>query len=244
MEKNENLEIFICTHKDFCKPVCSKVYKVINCKDIDYNTPSGLKDEFYSEIYTYLYLADKVELKDYVGLCHYRRYWGFMDEIPDMDEIFKKYDIIVPIPVNFGESVKKQYARGHNIEDLNIVTDILNKKFPSYANIWDSFLNGSLMISYNMMIVRKELFLDYVSFIKAMMEEYLKEVGKDIRKRVLDNKEKYLKSFSPLNEVEYQVRVGSFLIERLTNAWVIANCPKKKWMNVVRTEVKYKNIES
>ena len=55
---------------------------------------TGLKGSFYSEIMSYFYIKDNIELKKYVGACSYRKYFEFMDDIPNMDEVFKQCDAI------------------------------------------------------------------------------------------------------------------------------------------------------
>ena len=64
-------------------------------------------------------------------------------------------------------------------------------------------------------------------------------VGVDIKKRIEDNKEKYLKDFSPNNTVEYQYRIGGYLAERLTNVFVEKHFKKIKTYGVKITEFKY-----
>ena len=71
------------------------------------------------------------------------------------------------------------------------------------------------------------------------MYEYLDIIGTDIKKRIEDNKEKYLKDFSPNNTVEYQYRIGGYLAERLTNVFVEKHFKKIKTYGVKITEFKY-----
>ena len=72
-----------------------------------------------------------------------------------------------------------------------------------------------------------------------MLQKYIERVGVDIKKRIEDNKEKYLKDFSPNNTVEYQYRIGGYLAERLTNVFVEKHFKKIKTYGVKITEFKY-----
>lgn len=72
------------------------------------------------------------------------------------------------------------------------------------------------------------------------MYEYLDIVGTDIKKRIEDNKEKYLKDFSPNNTVEYQYRIGGYLAERLTNVFILKKFERVKSYKMIITEQKYK----
>ena len=56
----------------------------------------------YSEMsklyYIYQLYKKGIISSKYVGINHYRRYFTFTDNIPNLDEIFKKYDSIIGHP--------------------------------------------------------------------------------------------------------------------------------------------------
>lgn len=242
MKDNSNLDIFICTHKDFQPVVCNPCYKVINAKDINGDiADNGLKGSFYSEILTYLHVCKNYELKDYVGFCHYRKYFSFLNDIPDMDEIFQKRDVVVAMPVTFGCTIEKQYELCHNIDDLHIIGEIIKKssKYEDYYEYYERFIKGQIMIPCNMFIMKKDDFISYCSFIEDILNAYLEKVGLNIEERIKENKEKYLKDFSPNNTAEYQYRIGGYLGERLTNIFIMKNTKKMMPFPMKQTEVKY-----
>ena len=140
----------------------------------------------------------------------------------------------------YKDSVKTQYATSHNIEDLYIIGGLLADKYPSYCNAWHNFINGNIFIPYNMFIMKKEDFKEYIDFIFSILDEYLKIVGTDINKRIYDNYEKYIKDFYPNNTVEYQYRIGGYLSERITNIFMMHKFKKMKTYPVIVTEDKYK----
>ena len=239
IKNNDNLDIFICTHKEIKPLVTNKKYKIANASKINNDTWNGLNGSFYSEMMTYFYIAENYDLKDYVGFCHYRKYWNFMDEIPNVEEIINENGIIVVKPLKFKRTIKGQYIMCHNIEDLYIIGGILAEKYPEYSKTWGAFLNGHVLFPYNMFIMKREEFLEYIKFVKEILDEYVNIVGKDIYKRIEDNKEKYLKDFSPNDEASYQYRIGGYLAERLTSLWIIKNHKKVATYGVKITEQKY-----
>ena len=162
-----------------------------------------------------------------------------MNDIPNIEEIISKNGIIVAKPIKFKTTIKQQYAICHNIEDLYIVSGILAEKYPDYIKSWNMFLNSYYLFPYNMFIMKKEEFLAYVNFIKNVLDEYVHIVGTDIVKRIENNKEKYIKNFSPNDSVEYQYRIGGYLAERLTNAWIIKHHDRATSYEVKITEKKY-----
>lgn len=236
--KKSNLDIFVCSHNDFNQVVTSDTYTVINSNDIKDDVDLPLDDKFYSELYHFKYVHDNIQLKKYVGFCHYRRYFDFLDEIPDMNERFSKFDCIVSKPLIFKDTIYEHYNKTHNIEDLELVGKIIKKKFPSYYNAFETFTNGNIFVPYNMFIMRRGYFKKYIKFVFTILNEYLKIVGTDINKRIEENKDKYLKDFYPNNTIEYQYRIGGYIAERLTNVFLMKNFKKMKIYDVIITEEK------
>lgn len=250
-EVESNINIFIGTQRTFEPAVTNNAYKIIvgnheienksNLELIQCKYNSILDDRFYSELYMLYYVAKNVELKKYTGFCHNRRYFSFLDEIPDMDKIFEKYDLITSKPIIYKETVKGDYERCHNIEDLYIIGGIIADKYPEYCNMWHNFINGRIFIPFNMFIMKSEDFKEYIKFIFDILDRYINIVGTDINKRIYDNIEHYSKDFYPNNTVEYQYRIGGYIAERLTNLFILTKFKKIKTYPVILTESKYKN---
>lgn len=237
--KND-LDIFICTHKEFKSAVKSKAYKIVWANKINNDTAeNGLKGSFYSELMSYKYINDNIKLKKYIGFCSYRKYFNFLDDIPDMDEIFSSYDVIVAKPLEFKQTVKQQYNLLHNIEDLHIVGGIIADKYPSYAQLWHNFINGNILIPYNMFIMKSEDFKEYIKFVFDVLDEYINIIGTNVIKRIGNNVEKYLKKEKPNDTIEYQYRIGGYIAERLTNLFIMSHFKKLKIYPVIITENKY-----
>lgn len=238
---NENLDIFICTHKDFDKKVSNNVYKILDSRKIkkEYKIFGILDDYIMSEWLHLFYLAERVELKEYIGICHYRRYYNFLDDIPNVEDILKEYDIIIRKPIKIPTTIKNQYKYCHNIEDLDILGDILKEQFKEYYETYKLFLNSRMMIPCNMFIMKRNDFLKFMKFVKEIVKEFFWRVGIDFEKRIKDNENKYLKNFSPNNTYTYQIRLLTYVLERLTNIYIFKNFKKLKAYDVVITENKY-----
>ena len=231
------LDIFICTHKDFTPPVSSCTYIVIDSHDIKPNLPLG--DDFYSELYHFKFVNDSFPLRKYVGFCHYRRYFDFINNIPSMETLFKDGECVITKPLTFMTSLRTQYAQYHNIEDLVIIEDIIKEKFLDYYEVTEKYLNGNRFIPCNMFIMRTEDFREYCDFVFPVLQEYLNRVGTDIKARVENNKEKYFKKFYPNDQLDYQMRIGAFLAERLTGVFICKKFKKLKTVGMKITEDKY-----
>ena len=247
---DNNLNIFIGTQKTFTPAVKNDAYKIVvgnheiennsNLELIKCKNDLELDDRFYSELYMLYYVSKNIELPKYVGFCHNRRYFSFLDNIPDMDKIFSEYDAVCAKPKVMKTSVKQQYSTCHNIEDLYLVGGIICDKFPHLSKLWHNFINGNIFIPYNMFIMKREDFKEYIDFVFSILDEYIKIVGIDINKRIENNKDKYLKNFYPNDTIEYQYRIGGYTAERLSNLFMMYKFKKIKTYPVIVTEDKYK----
>lgn len=243
MDDNNNLDIFVCTHKDFKQIVSNPCYKVINVRDIDYNE-LGLtyNDDFYSELIALYWIVKHYDIKDYIGICHYRRYFDFIDDIPNMDELFKEYDVILPKPLKLRFNIKQHYGLCHNIEDFEIIQKIINEWFPNYTKASDIVFGNKYLFTNNMFVMKRDDFLEFFSFYKNVIDRYLTYIGNDVDKRINDNKDKYLKNFKnnpQSGEFWYQKRIGGFISERLLTLFALKKFRKIKMYNIELTEKKY-----
>lgn len=250
IEKNKNnVDIFIGAYKTFVPAVTNKIYKIIvgnneienksNLKLIKCKHDEELDDKFYSEIYMLKWIYKNYPLKDYVGFCHYRKYFSFMDNVPDFDEIFKENDVIIGKPIKYARTIKDMYDKCHNIEDLEIVGNIIKEKYSDYYDTYNKYIKQHSFVPYNMFVMKKEDFLKYMKFMEDILDEYVKIVGTDIQKRIEENKEKYIKKIYPDNTFEYQYRIGGYLAERLTGIFICKNFKKARCYDIKITEKKY-----
>ena len=118
----KNLDIFICGHRKFDCPVTNESYKILSLgNNTELYGDNIIRDDtldnvtdinlFYSELSGYYWIYKNYELKDYVGFCHYRRYFNFLDNVPDMEK--ENCDIIVATPTKLDASIYNQYNIFH-----------------------------------------------------------------------------------------------------------------------------------
>ena len=198
-----------------------------------------MSDKELSELFHHIFVADNYKLKDYVGFCHYRRYFSFMDNIPDVNEIFKNYDAIVGNVIKYKNTVRGCYEEWHNIDDLNILSDIIKNKYEEYYEAYNTYMNNNTIFACNMFIMKKDDFLKCTKLLKSVLKDLIEVIGFDIDKRIENNKEKYLKNFYPNNTVEYQHRIYGYLLERMVGVFIVKHFKKLKWYNIIVTEDKY-----
>ena len=260
--KNNNLDIFISTHKNFNVDVKNDSYKIMCCNNIkfdtnlnvlydnvEYNKKHGVMDSivewghFYSELTTMYWIWKNYDIKDYIGLCQYRRYFGFFDDIPNMDEIFKYFDVILPTPYIFNCTVKQQYETCHNIKDIDLIGQIKSEIYPEYNEDCENVLNNNIFYTSNMFIMKKNDFIKCCEFVFGVINLYLERNNllslKDVETKVSNEWCDYGKSFYPNNTLWYQSRIGGFLAERLMNIFIRHNFKHIKEVPLKISEEKY-----
>ncbi len=209
-----NVDIFVCTHKDFDNPLRHKAYKVLDSRLMNHDmNVNGVKGKYYAEIFHHLYVANNFKLKKYVGFCQYSKIFSFMNNVPDMDDIFSRCDVVA-ISISLVKYTNKElYETFHNINDLYIVGNIINNKYNKYYKDYVAMLNSRDLFAFNMFIMKKGDFLNYIDFIKNVLDDYLEAIDYDIEKYILKNKEIYSKD-------GHSYAILGTLSERLTDIYI------------------------
>lgn len=190
------------------------------------------KNPNYCEL-TGLYWAWKNLKNDYIGLCHYRRYFGYkaapiatMEEKKqlifrkeDYENILKDYDVILPEKTFLGirSSIKKQYAVNHYWKDMCIARQVIEEKYPEYAATFDIVMKKHSGYYLNMLVTRKEIFDAYCDWIFSILFEVEKRVD--------------ISGYDAL-----QSRIFGLISERLFNVWLWNQKLKVKEVPVVFLE--------
>ena len=235
---NEDARIYICTHTDFRCPVTNKVYEITDSRNWgEDRAENGMDALFYSELLTYHRLAEHPErLPEYVGTCGYRKYFSFMDDVPDIAATIAEHGCIATTPKTMRTTVYEQYQRCLCFADLDVMKAIIYGRMPWLYPAFEKSVNGPLLYRANMMVMRRQDFLDTITTVWSALDDYLAVVGKDIRRRVVDNRCAYLDRTTGGRSVEHQFRIGGNLGERIVSAIIESQFPKVKTYDMVVTE--------
>ncbi len=168
---------------------------------------------YYCEL-TALYWAWKNLEADYIGLCHYRRYFGhrmlYGNLAKKREAIFSKSDyarllgvadVIVPKKRNYYvETVYGQYAHAHRASDLENVKCIIASRCPEYLPCWDTVMNGRSLHILNMFVMSRKSLCAYCEWLFPIIDEFAGHFDKT----------------DP-----YKARLFGFVAERLFNVWLV-----------------------
>lgn len=237
--ENKDAKIYICAHSDFEPVVSNPVYEVVDIRKSG-DVEEGVPGSFYSEMLHMHRVSKRKKLPKYIGFCHYRRYFNFMDDVPDIAEIMEQYGAIVSAPIDLKKTMREQYATWGNVEDLDICTTIINEQLPAFAPTWNASLNKRTMHPCNIFIMNVDAWREMLSVAWAIVSEYLRRIGCDIDVRVMAAPEAYhLDKF----DIVYERRVGGQLCERIVSAWFDWKFPNAKNIPIKVTADKIVNPE-
>lgn len=218
-----NIKIIVAAHKKYWMPDDSCYLPVqvgAEGKEPIGYTPDNTGDNIsaknanYCEL-TGIYWAWKNLKTDYIGLCHYRRYFGHKVRTDDLakkreaifqkadyEKLLQQYDVILPIKRNYYiETVRSQYEHAHYKKDLDAVEQIIAEKYPDYSQAFTTVMNRRKLHILNMFVMNWQHFDAYCN--------WLFDIFITLEKRI------DISSYSP-----YEARVYGFLAERLFNVWL------------------------
>lgn len=146
------------------------------------------KNPSFCELTAQYWAWKNIHEVDYVGLCHYRRY--FQKEITEnnIDSILgDKYDVVLGpelfSKINIGERLIKATC----LEDVYLFVQCLRKVSPEYYETFMAVLSGNIVSPFNMFVMKKELFDKFAEWqfdILFEMEKHAKPSGYTRMRRV------------------------------------------------------------
>ena len=151
----------------------------------------SFKNPSYCEL-TALYWAWKnLPKTDFVGLCHYRRYFDFFSKIKSTREVnpenirdFKfmsthnlnlsENDVILPEFWRTSCSIWQIFQENVLCEDLFILYKIIEKYYPEYLEAFDKYIKGNKRTGFNMFIMSRkwfDLYCEWLFSVLGLVEE-------------------------------------------------------------------------
>ena len=233
---NKELRIFVCTHKNynFLKSNC--IFPLL-CGS-DFNKDIGIlkdnqgenissKNKNYSEL-TGLYWIWKNVESDYIGLCHYRRYFylnvnkvqtieNISYDFLEIEKLLEKYDILLPKKIGSStKSLEEEYKSSHIADDWEELKKVIQEIQPEYYETAIEIFNQRKFYPLNMILTNKKLFDQYCEWLFSILFELEKRIK--------------------ISEDPYQARVFGFISERLIGVFVKKNNLRVKEVKIAEIE--------
>ena len=235
-----NIKVFVATHKLYDFPQDNMYVPIqVGCalreEDFGYAKDNTSLDNISHKNASFCELTALYEIwksdayKDlqYIGLSHYRRYFSgnnlaFKDKTVLNEEealaLLKKYDVIVPKQRNYYiENIYNHYKNAHFENDLIALEKVLSEKYPEYIESFETIMNGKKLHLFNMFIMKKEHFDNYMKWLFDILFELEKRID--------------------ISDYDtYQARIFGFMSERLWNVWLLEQNLSKIELSVVNIE--------
>lgn len=205
--ENHKVKILVCCHKEAYVPnddiyLPIHVGKAISKKDLGFQGDDegdniSYKNPHYCEL-TALYWAWKnLRNVDYIGLCHYRRYFDFRtkpfvkkEAVVVSEEWFRmhskslllnvdtfNFDVVLPMSIPFRMNILERHALNLNFMDMAVMEKVVLKLYPEYRKSLEYvFYHSSDVPQRNMFLMKKEYFDRYCEFLFNILFEVEKYV--------------------------------------------------------------------
>lgn len=196
-----SVTIFTMTHKKFKEP-SDPIYVPLQVgracgEDLGYpgdDTGENIsaKNCYYGELTGVYWVWKNVRTRDYVGICHYRRYFctgeGRILNEKDYLSLLQEYDIITSKKLKLNFSYFDGYASDYNIFDLITTGEVIRQKYPEYYENFERLVHGNGTYFANMMVAEKALYDEYCAWLFSIFDEVEKRIDAssydDYHKRV------------------------------------------------------------
>lgn len=179
---------------------CGSDYTGLDLGIIHDNTGENIssQNKYWSEI-TGIYWAWKnMKKSTYIGLCSYRRFFNFSFDkknpikikkineieevntikIPNLDQIFSIYDIIIPIPYTYAYPMQKIVQKNYNQKDFEILEKAIKDVSPEYSLAYKKiYYSSNTYIGHNMFIMKWELFQEYCEWVFSILFEAKRHIN-------------------------------------------------------------------
>lgn len=243
-EQNVKVNMIVVSHKPF---QCPKVenYIPVYVGDKNFDTCDGFRDDAginianknknYCELTAmYWYWKNKLSSAEFVGLCHYRRFFTSVSWLKNerfflnTDKILnymENSDIILPEPMELKCSVFENYfLHGEGKKnDLELIGKIIKDQCPDYLVSYNTILKRTSASYCNMFVTDKVHFQAYCEWLFNILFIAEKEI--DISAYTVQ-----------------EARIFGYLSEILLNIWVLNNNLKVKYVPVILLSMKYDNL--
>ncbi len=187
-----DIKIIVASHKKYWMPA-DDIYLPLHVgkegkADIGFigdNTGDNIsnKNANYCEL-TGLYWAWKNLPAEYIGLCHYRRYFTRSNPCScskkkqviltkaEWEELLNEHPIIVPDKRKYYiETNRSHYNHSHYAKDLDMTEKIIQEKYPQYSEAFSKVMERTWAHMFNMFVMRRDYFDEYCNWLFDVLQK-------------------------------------------------------------------------
>lgn len=134
------------------------------------------KNPQYCELTAQYWAWKNLHDVEYIGFCHYRRYFDIQLTNDNIDALFKKTDVVC-LELVPKSNIYHDLLQSISIDDLTILIMVMKRLHPEYEQVVIDFFFGNILYDKNMFICRKEVFDSYAEWLFGILfecEKYIK----------------------------------------------------------------------
>ena len=129
------------------------------------------KNGSYCEMTAHYWIWKNVHDTEYVGVCHYRRFFAIDLSANTINDVLADADVLMVEPSWHIDSVYSYFAKFMGAENMTILSMVMKKRFPEYFKTLEEICDGIKFHPFNMLLCRKGLFDDYCQWMFTILEE-------------------------------------------------------------------------
>lgn len=134
------------------------------------------KNPQYCEMTAHYWIWKNVKDAEYVGVCHYRRFFWIDITEENISEVMKDADVMMVEPSWHIDSVYAYFAKFMGAENMTILWRVMKKLCPEYTETLETVCDGIKFYPFNMLVCKKRLFDEYCKWMFSILEECEKYV--------------------------------------------------------------------
>ena len=135
------------------------------------------KNPHYCEMTAHYWIWKNVHDAEYVGVCHYRRFFGVDITEENVSEVMADGDVLMVEPSWHIDSVYAYFAKFMGAENMTILWMVMKKLYPEFVETLESVCDGVKFYPFNMLLCKKECFDEYAEWMFSVLgecEKYIK----------------------------------------------------------------------
>lgn len=103
--------------------------------------------------------------------------WGVDEQ--SIEEQVCQYDLLTVLREKIDITVYQQYCQYHEKKYIDMVLEILKRKYPEYQNASEIYMNSKEVYYMNMYVMQKTLFQEYMAWLFDVLEEFDRYVDRN-----------------------------------------------------------------
>ena len=129
------------------------------------------KNPSFCEMTAHYWIWKNVHDIEYVGVCHYRRFFDLDIAEENIKDVLADNDVMLVEPSHYIDSVYSYFAKYMGAENMTILGMVMKKRCPEYFGTLEKLCDGHEFHPFNMLLCRKTLFDDYCKWMFGILEE-------------------------------------------------------------------------